>query len=108
MLSDLATEEGDALAHLFDAVDAVLDADPAVEADGGEGGEDGVVVVESAADDAVAEALGVTDGVFFLAKVIDRALGEVAVAGMHRDDAVLDAAEQVERVFAGEDRVAGV
>jgi len=47
---------------LFDSVHAVFDADPTGEVDAFELGEDGVVVVEALADDAVAEALGVADG----------------------------------------------
>ena len=34
--------------------------------------------------------------------------GQVAVAGVHRDDAVLDARQQFERIFAGQKRVARI
>ena len=37
-----------------------------------------------------------------------RAFGQVAVAGVHRDDAVLDAPQQLQRIFAGQDRVARI
>ena len=56
MLRDLFAQELDALAQLVDAVDAVFDADPAVEADARQLAEDGVVVVQAAADDAVPQA----------------------------------------------------
>jgi len=64
-LGGLALEEVGAAAELVDAVDAVLDADPAVEADVLKLGEDGVVVVKALADLAVAQALGVTGGAAF-------------------------------------------
>ena len=79
----------DAAGELIHPVDAVFDADPAVEAFAFQLGENGIVVVEPLSDLAVAEALSVAGrAAFFAAKVLDRALGEVAVARMHRDDAV--------------------
>ena len=108
VLRDLSAEESRTAFELVEAVDAVFDADPAVEADAGQLGEDRVVVVHALADLAVAQPLGVADAVFLAAQVFDRALGQVAVAGVHRDDAVLHAPQQLQRVFAGEDRVAGV
>ena len=49
----LLLQEGDRAGHLVEAVDAVLDRDPAVEADAGEDAEDGVVVVQALAGLAV-------------------------------------------------------
>src|SRR4051794_34439367 len=65
VLRHFLAEEGDAGSELFEAVDAVFDADPAGEVDGFQFGEDGVVVVEALAYLAVAQALGVADGVGF-------------------------------------------
>src|SRR5271154_6448250 len=87
MRRHLPAEELDAAAQLLDAVDAVFDADPSVEADAGQFGEDGVVVVEALADLAMAEPAGIAEGVFLLLQVLDGPLGQIAVAGMHRDDA---------------------
>jgi hypothetical protein len=62
-LAHFFAEEGDALAELVDAVDAVFDADPTCEVDAFELGENGVVVVEALADLAGAEAPGVAGSV---------------------------------------------
>ena len=69
---------------------------------------DGVVVVHPFADLAVPQPAGIADAVFFLAQVFDRALGQVAVAGVHRDHAMFHARQELERVFARQKRVARV
>ena len=57
----------------------------------------------------MAEALGVAlCATFFFAEVFDGALGEVAVAGVHGDDAMRDALQQLDRIFTGEIGVRGV
>ena len=53
MLGHLEAKEGNAALELFESVDAVFDADPAVEADAGQLGENRVLVVHSFADLAV-------------------------------------------------------
>ena len=65
VLCDLFLQELHAPRKLLHAIDAVFDADPAVEAFALQLGEDGVIVVEALADLAVAEALGVALGTAF-------------------------------------------
>src|SRR3954462_5794928 len=101
-------QEADAVAQIVDAVHAVFDADPAIETCLREFAKDCVEVVEPAADYAVAESLGVADGVFFAAKIFECSFGEVAVAGMHRYQPMLHASQKFERIIASEDRVAWV
>ncbi len=108
MHGHLPAKELYAAAQLLYAIDAVFNADPSVEADAGQFGEDGVVVIEALADFTVAEPPGVAEGVFFLLQVLDRPLGQVSVAGVHGDDAALHPPEQFQRVFAGQDGVARV
>src|SRR5688500_7628738 len=93
VLGDFLAQERRAAFKLVEPVDAVFDADPAVEADARQLLEDRVVVVHPTADLAVPQPLGVADAVFLAAQVLDRALGQVAVAGVHGDDAVLYAAQ---------------
>src|SRR4051812_15190147 len=80
MLGDLGPQEGERPGHLVHAVHAVLDADPAVIAVGGEDAEDGVVVVQPLAGDAVAEVRRVAERAVGLLQFLQgRPLGEVAV-----------------------------
>src|ERR1700677_296486 len=109
MLSELCTDEPNALGQFLHAADAVLDADPAVESNASQFGEDRVVIVEPPADRTVAKALGVSLGAGLLAtQILKRSLGEGAVARMHRHDAALHPAEELERIVAPQERVAGV
>src|SRR5690606_6117716 len=108
VLGDFAAQEGDAALQLVEAVHAVFDADPAVEALSLQFRENGIVVVESLADLAVAESLGVAHRSGFLAtQVLKGTLGEVAVAGVHGDDAVRNATQQVQGIFPRKEAVAG-
>ena len=54
------------------------------------------------------QAFGVADAVFLFLQILDRAGDQRAVAGVHGDDAVLNALQEFKRVFPGQDRVAGV
>ena len=67
-------KEPHAFVQLLHAVDAVFDADPAVEADACQLAEDRVVVVQAAADHAVPQPLGVADAVLFAAQIFDACL----------------------------------
>ena len=78
---------------ILDAVDAVLDADPAVKADAGQRAKNRVVVVHALADLAVPQPFGIANAVFFAAQILDRAFGQVAVAGVHRHHAPLHAGQ---------------
>src|SRR5687767_5430310 len=95
MLGDLLAEECCTTLELVEAIYAVFDADPAVEADASQLLEDRVVIVHSFADLSVAKALGVADAVFLATQFFDRSLREIAIAGVHRDDAMLHAREQL-------------
>ena len=100
---------GDAARELVHSVDSVLDADPTVEANALEFAEDGIVVIETFADLAVAQAFGVaSDAAFFAAEIFEGAFGKVAIAGVHGDDAMRDALEEFEGIFSGEVSVAWV
>src|SRR3954469_9852803 len=99
MLRDLAAQEFDAAAELLDAVDPVLDADPTVEPDAGELGEDRVVVVHALADLSLPQPRAGTGAVLLAPRVLDGPLGEVPVAGVHRPDAVLYPTEQFQRIL---------
>src|SRR5688572_5735902 len=91
VLRDLLLEEAHAGGQLFHAVDAILDADPAVEANRVELAEDDVVVIQALADLAVTQTLGVALNatLFVAAQVFDGAFDQVAVAGVHGNHAVL-------------------
>ena len=69
---------------------------------------DRVVVVQPAADDAVPQPLRVANRVLLAAQVFDRSFNQIAVAGVHGDDAVLHSSQQFERIVAGQKRVAGI
>src|SRR5262249_23512796 len=94
--------------QLADAVFPVFDADPAVKTYGFQLAEDGVIVVQAAADDSVAKTLGIADRRFLASQVLDGAFDQIPIAGVHRLHAPLDAREQLQRVLAGENRVAGI
>ncbi len=88
MLRHFLAQECHARLELLDAIHAVFDADPTGEVDAFELGENGIVVVEALADLAVAEALGVADGVgFFAAQIFNCSGGEVAVGGVQQSAA---------------------
>jgi len=108
MLRDLLPQKRDALAELIDSIDAILNADPTGKADARECGEDGVVVVHAAADDAVSQPFGIANAVLFLAEVFDCAFSKVPIAGVHGDDSLLHPGEQNQRIFAGENRIARI
>ncbi len=109
MLRDLPLQEIDTASELLHAIDAVFDADPAVEAFALQFGEDGIVVVEALADLAVTEAFGIAlSAAFFFAEIFEGAFGEVTVAGMHRHHAMRDALQQLQRVLAREVGVGGI
>ena len=67
----LLLQEGDRAGHLVEAVHAVLERDPAGEADAGEDAEDGVVVVEALAGLAVQQLRRVAGGAVRGAQVLD-------------------------------------
>lgn len=56
----------------------------------------------------MAQTLGITYAVFFLAKIFDGSFSQISIAGVHRDYAIFYFVEQDQRIFAGEDGVAGV
>src|SRR3954469_22126979 len=70
--------------------------------------EDCIEVVHTAAYDSMAQAGGVSAAVFLAAKVFERALDQVSVAGMHRDDPILYTIKQFQRIFACQERVARI
>src|SRR5277367_3754300 len=67
ILLHLPAQKGHALAQLLHAVNAVFDADPAVEADSRQRAENGVVVVQALADRAMPQPAGIADAVFLAA-----------------------------------------
>ena len=94
MLAQLAPHERHALDELIHAVNAVLDAHPAVEADTLQFAEDRVVVVQPPADRAVLQALRVTLRAALLPpQILERARRERTVAGVHGHDPMFHAAE---------------
>ena len=91
--------------HADGGIIAILDADPAREAGACEAGEDRVVVVQAAPDDAVFEDARVALVRAECLQIGERAALEIAVARVHRDDAVEHVVEQRQRVVAGDDGV---
>ena len=72
----------------------------------GEDAEDGVVIVEPLAGDAMPEIRGIAERAVGLAQVVEgRPLGQIPVAGVHADDAVGHGAQECDRVVAGDDRI---
>jgi hypothetical protein len=108
MLPDFVPQKLRAAAKLLDAFHAIFDADPAVEAHAGQLAKDRIVVVEPLADFTVAQPLGISDGVFLFAQVLNRSFRQIAVTGVHGDDTVFHPAQQFKRIFSGQDRVAGI
>src|SRR4051794_8596494 len=103
MLGNLGADETDAFGELVHTVHSVLDADPAVEAHRSKFGKDRIVIVEPSANGAVTKPLGVARrSTFFSPQILECAFGEIAVGRVHRDDAVLDAAQQLQRTVARE------
>jgi hypothetical protein len=104
-----AAKEGEGGGHFVHAVHAVFEADPAGVFVGGEDAEDFVIVVEALAGDAVAEVGGVAEGAVGLAEIFESGAGdEVAIRGVHGDDAGGDAFEEGDGIVAGDEGVGGI
>src|SRR5690348_5993320 len=87
-------EEGQGFGHFLHAVHAIFDADPAAIVVFGEDAEDGVVIVETLAGNAVAKVGRVAQSTVRLAELFERcAFGQIAIAGMHTHDAIGDTAQ---------------
>ena len=72
----------------------------------GQDAKDGIVVVEAFAGDAVTQVRRIAERAVALPQLVDgRPLGEVAVAGVHTDDAAGCRPQQLHRVVAGHDGV---
>src|SRR4051812_16673610 len=103
VLGALLLEERDRAGHLVEAVDAVLDRDPAGEAGAGEDAEDGVVVVQAASRLAVQQLGRIAGAAVGGAQVVEGgARREVAIGGVHRDHAMLDLLEERDRIEAAD------
>ncbi len=89
MRGNLPLQKCHAAGELVHAVNAVFDADPSVESSTFEFAKNGVVIIEALANFAMSQAFGVAQGTAFLAaQVFERAFGEVAIAGVHGDNAM--------------------
>jgi len=94
--------------HTDGGVLPVLNANPPGEVLLGKNGEDAVIVVQSATDDAVLKDRGVAGqgmGVDFLEVFKRCARRKISVAGVHGLDVLFDGQEQFDRVVTGNDCV---
>src|SRR5580704_5355341 len=87
------------------AIYSVFNGDPGMKSDGTKCREDRVIVVHPFPNHAVREPARIPNGVFFAAQVFDGAAFKITVAGMHRNDAMLYALEQDERILSRKNRV---
>ncbi len=93
-------------ADLGQAVHAILDRDPAIEADLAQDAEDCRVIVQPGADLTVAQDGGVAQTFLLSTQVLDRVSRlQATVAGMHAHHPVLDHFQHLQRVLAGQDGV---
>src|SRR4051812_32855606 len=108
MLLDLASQERHTFLQLRKPIDAVLDADPAVKTGVVKRAKYRIIIIQPATNDAVPQPARVTSAVFLLAKIVQRALDQVSIAGMHRDHTMLHPIEELKRVLAGQISVARI
>lgn len=107
MLLNLTADEINAALELIDAIHAILNTHPVRRTPGGfQGGENGIVVIQTLADFSVGEAARVPDGIIFLIpQILDRAIKKRPVGCVHRDDAVLDDFKDIKRIFTSEEGI---
>src|SRR5205814_2848909 len=105
VLASLSFQEGHRALQLVETVQTIFDRDPAGESCAGEDAKNGAVIDQASTRFAVFQLVGVAERPVGLTELLHRgALGQIAIGGVHRDDARQNLFEKANRVVAAHER----